>query len=49
MAEQKRTKVKGGSLPKKTYWHLYSLQSIGSDKLVKIVNKILRRECHLIK
>lgn len=44
-----RRKVKGVYLPKKTYWHLYSLQSIGSEKLVKIVNKILRREYQLIK
>jgi hypothetical protein len=44
-----RRKVKGVYLPKKTYWHLYSLQSIGSEKLAKIVNKILRREYQLIK
>lgn len=33
----------------KKYWHLYSLQTLSSDKFVKIVNKILRKEFHLIK
>lgn len=36
-------------MPKKTYWHLYSLQNLEGDKLAKIVNKILRREFSLIK
>ena len=36
-------------LPKKTYWHLYSLQTLESEKLAKIVNKVLRREYMLIK
>jgi len=36
-------------LPKKSYWHLYSLQSLQSDKLVRTINKILRREYLLIK
>jgi len=36
-------------LPKKTYWHLYSLQTMQSEKLVRIVNKILRKEYVLIK
>lgn len=36
-------------LPKKTYWHLYSLQNLGSEKLAKTVNKILRKEFILIK
>ena len=40
---------RGIGLPKKKYWHLYSLQSIQSEKLVKIVNKILRKEYILIK
>ena len=31
------------------YWHLYSLQTLSSDKFVKIVNKILRKEYQLIK
>ena len=34
---------------RKTYWHLYSLQNLNSEKLVKVVNKILRNEYHLIK
>jgi len=34
---------------KKTYWHLYSLQSLESEKLVRIVNKVLKREYVLIK
>jgi len=36
-------------LPKKTYWHLYSLQAIETEKLAIIVNKILEREYVLIK
>jgi hypothetical protein len=36
-------------LPEKKYWHLYSLQTLNSDKFVKIVNKILRKEYLLIK
>ena len=36
-------------LPKKSYWHLYSLQSLGSEKLIKVVNKILKQEYHLVK
>jgi len=36
-------------IPKKTYWHLYSLQSLESDKFAKVVNKILRKEYTLIK
>jgi hypothetical protein len=35
--------------PPKRYWHLYSLQSLQSHKLTEIVNKVLRRECVLIK
>ena len=35
--------------PEKKYWHLYSLQTLSSDKFVKIVNKILRKEYLLIK
>ncbi|MFQ5498558.1 MAG: hypothetical protein ACE5FH_02695 [Candidatus Zixiibacteriota bacterium] len=48
MAERKR---KSGSLglPKKTYWHLYSLQNIECEKLAKIVNKVLKKEYVLIK
>lgn len=36
-------------LPKKTYWHLYSLQNLQSEKLVSVVNKILKKEYILIK
>jgi hypothetical protein len=36
-------------LPKKTYWHLYSLQNLQSEKLARIVNKILKKEYVLIK
>ncbi len=35
--------------PKKTYWHLYSLQRLESEKFAKVVNKILKREFVLIK
>ena len=36
-------------MPRKNYWHLYSLQTLDSEKLARIVNKILRREFHLVK
>ncbi len=36
-------------LPKKTYWHLYSLQNLESEKLAHIVNKVLKKEYVLIK
>jgi len=36
-------------LPKKTCWHLYSLQNLSCDKFVKVVNKILQREWQVIK
>lgn len=36
-------------MPKKTYWHLYSLQTLESNKLARIVNKVLKREYVLIK
>jgi hypothetical protein len=45
-AKKKRVRV---PVVKKSYWHLYSLQSLESEKLVKIVNKILKREYVLIK
>jgi len=44
-----KSRKKKNGLPKKTYWHLYSLQGVASDKLVRIVNKVLRREYILIK
>lgn len=36
-------------LPPKRYWHLYSLQALQSEKLIKIVNKVLHQEYVLIK
>ena len=36
-------------LPKKTYWHLYSLQHLEGSKFVQIVNKVLKREYRLVK
>lgn len=36
-------------MPEKTYWHIYSLQTLNSEKFVKVVNKILKREYILIK
>jgi hypothetical protein len=35
--------------PEKTYWHIYSLQNLNSEKFIKVVNKILKREYILIK
>ena len=46
MEESKKIPV---MTPKKTYWHLYSLQGITSEKLVRIVNKVLKKEYILIK
>ena len=46
MADEKKKKV---LLPRKTYWHLYSLQNLESSKLVQVVNKVLKREYVLIK
>ena len=36
-------------LPKTGYRHLYSLQNLHSDKLVKTVNKVLKKEFVLVK
>ncbi len=44
-----RKKAFPNGLPKKTYWHLYSLQNLECNKLAKIVNKILKQEYQLIK
>lgn len=46
--EKKKQTVRFG-LPKKTYWHLYSLQNLESEKLVRIVDKVLKKEFVLIK
>jgi hypothetical protein len=35
--------------PKKTCWHLYSLQSLNAEKFIKVVAKILKSEYMLIK
>lgn len=35
--------------PKKMCWHLYSLQTLNSEKFIKVINKILRKEFMLIK
>jgi hypothetical protein len=35
--------------PEKTYWHIYSLQTLNSEKFIKVVNKILKKEYILIK
>jgi len=43
------TKKKIAGLPKKTYWHLYSLQNLQSEKLVKVINKVLKKDYVLIK
>ena len=44
----KKKKVFTG-FPKKTYWHLYSLQNLQAEKLAKIVNKVLTKDYVLIK
>jgi len=35
--------------PEKTYWHIYSLQNLNSEKFIKVVDKILKKEYILIK
>ncbi len=47
MADKK--KKESLPLPRKQYWHLYSLQNVQTEKLASIINKVLRRECQLIK
>ena len=49
MASQLKKKSAFVPLPRKTYWHLYSLQNLESEKLVVIVNKVLKKEYVLIK
>ena len=36
-------------MPKKIYWHLYSLQTLNTEKFVSVVNKILKNEFYVIK
>jgi hypothetical protein len=45
----KKKKQVWTGLPTKSYWHLYSLQGLESEKLARIVNKVLRKEYVLIK
>ncbi len=49
MATAKKKRNLPPGLPHKTYWHLYSLQNMESEKLARIVNKILKHEYVLIK
>ena len=49
MATASKKKEQYIPMAKKTYWHLYSLQNLESDKLAKTVNKILKREFVLVK
>lgn len=44
-----KDKKKPELLPKKTHWHLYSLQTLQAEKLIKIVNKVLKQEYRLVK
>ena len=45
----RKGKKDGLKLPEKTYWHLYSLQSLDPEKFIKVVDKILKRSFVLIK
>ena len=49
MAEKETKKPQPPLLPKKTYWHLYSLQNLQAEKMVRVVNKVLRKDFVLIK
>ena len=49
MAPKIDSKEAAHVVPKKTYWHLYSLQTLQSEKLAVIVNKVLKKEYVLIK
>ncbi len=49
MKAKDKKKLGSLGLPKKTYWHLYSLQTMDTEKLVRTVNKVLRKEYVLIK
>ncbi len=48
IATNKKKRVFTG-LPRKTYWHLYSLQNLQVEKLAKVVNKVLTKDYVLIK
>jgi len=44
-----KRKKSGLKRPEKTYWHLYSLQSLNPEKFIKVVDKILKDYFVLIK
>jgi hypothetical protein len=46
MARKKKPRYR---VPEKSAWHLYSLQNLNSEKFIKVINKILRREYLVIK
>jgi hypothetical protein len=46
MAKRKKPRYR---VPEKSAWHLYSLQNLSSEKFIKVINKILRREYLVIK
>ena len=46
MAKRKKPRYR---VPEKSAWHLYSLQNLNSEKFIKVINKILRREYLVIK
>jgi len=46
MARKKKPRYR---VPEKSAWHLYSLQNLSSEKFIKVINKILRREYLVIK
>ena len=48
-AEREREPKRHNLLPRKIYWHLYSLQNLNSEKFIRVVNKVLRKEYQLIK
>jgi hypothetical protein len=49
LREMPRRRKSNYKKPEKTYWHIYSLQNLNSEKFIKVVNKILKREYILIK
>jgi hypothetical protein len=36
-------------MPRKIYWHLYSLQNLNCEKFIRVVDKVLKKEYQLIK
>lgn len=46
MAKKRKPRYR---VPEKSAWHLYSLQNLNSEKFIKVINKILRREYLVIK